>query len=414
MFLRERSRANRSLRPLSVIALQASKWTAPELESAARLLRPELRSSDDLGRLDSKTLAVLAPETCGEGAWVLADRLQNLLADAKLAVDAEVFTHGFGRLTEQGGVERPTHGANGSESRWTRQSSSDRSESAPISRRNGTPPLEHPTADRPASRNGHHESGSEPKNGSTHSNGSPQQVPPGPGKQAAHEDMDIASMADVRRALAHRPVGDLWEASCKHLSPWRRAVDVLVSGAALLVLSPIFLLVAIAIKATSPGPVFFKQKRAGVGGRPFTFYKFRSMYIDAEERRKALEAENEKSGPIFKIKNDPRLTRVGRFLRRTSLDELPQFYNVLTGDMTLIGPRPPTLNEIVRYEPWQRDRLAIPGGLTCIWQVSGRSDVGFEDWVRMDLRYMTGRTPLLDASLMTRTVRAVVSGRGAY
>ena len=187
-----------------------------------------------------------------------------------------------------------------------------------------------------------------------------------------------------------------------------------MSGAALLVLSPIFLLVAIAIKAMSPGPVFFKQKRAGVGGRPFTFYMFRSMYIDAEERRKALEAENEKSGPIFKIKNDPRLTRVGRFLRRTSLDELPQFYNVLTGDMTLIGPRPPTLNEIVRYEPWQRDRLAIPGGLTCIWQVSGRSDVGFEDWVRMDLRYMTGRTPLLDASLMTRTVRAVVSGRGAY
>ena len=139
------------------------------------------------------------------------------------------------------------------------------------------------------------------------------------------------------------------------------------------------------------------------------------MYVDAEERRKALETENDHTdGPIFKMRNDPRITPVGRILRRMSIDELPQLYNVLRGDMTLIGPRPPTLNEVEHYEPWQRKRLDITGGLTCIWQVSGRSEVGFEEWVRMDIEYQRKRSILFDVRLVMKTFGAVLSGRGAY
>jgi len=138
------------------------------------------------------------------------------------------------------------------------------------------------------------------------------------------------------------------------------------------------------------------------------------MYRDASARLAELGVRNEKDGPIFKMKKDPRVTPLGRFLRRLSIDELPQIYNVLIGDMTLIGPRPPTLKEFSEYEPWQRERLAVTGGLTCIWQVSGRSDLSFEQWVRMDLDYIRRRSLWLDLSILRRTFWAVLSGRGAY
>jgi lipopolysaccharide/colanic/teichoic acid biosynthesis glycosyltransferase len=209
-------------------------------------------------------------------------------------------------------------------------------------------------------------------------------------------------------------VGDLEASLVEPLPFLRRALDVLVSATMLTILSPLLVLVAILVKATSPGPVFFIQKRAGRGGVPFDFLKFRSMYVDAEDRRAALEEANEKAGPIFKIKKDPRITPLGRFLRKTSIDELPQLLNVLRGDMTLIGPRPPRLDEVEKYAPWQRRRLDITGGLTCIWQVSGRSEVGFEDWVRMDLEYQRRRSVRFDLGLLWRTIGAVVTGRGAY
>ena len=138
------------------------------------------------------------------------------------------------------------------------------------------------------------------------------------------------------------------------------------------------------------------------------------MVIDAEAQKATLQADNEKDGPIFKMKNDPRVTRVGRFIRRYSLDELPQLYNVLIGDMTLVGPRPPTMDEVAEYEPWQRQRLLIRGGLTCTWQVSGRSDVSFEDWMRMDARYARTSGFFGDLKLLLRTVKAIFTGRGAY
>jgi lipopolysaccharide/colanic/teichoic acid biosynthesis glycosyltransferase len=187
-----------------------------------------------------------------------------------------------------------------------------------------------------------------------------------------------------------------------------------VSGVALVVLFPFFALVALAIKLDSPGPVIFRQMRAGRGGKGFTFYKFRSMFVDAEKRRAELEALNEQGGPVFKIKNDPRMTRVGRIMRRWSIDEMPQLWNVFKGDFSLVGPRPPTLNEVPSYERWQRRRLNVPGGLTCIWQVSGRNDVAFQDWMRMDIQYILRRGFWMDVRLLFRTVTAVVTGRGAY
>ncbi|MEZ5976017.1 MAG: sugar transferase [Planctomycetota bacterium] len=192
-------------------------------------------------------------------------------------------------------------------------------------------------------------------------------------------------------------------------------MDILVSGSAILLLSPVYILAGLAVKLTTPGPIIFRQMRAGRGGKPFAFYKFRSMYIDAEARRAALADQNQHdNGPIFKMKNDPRITPVGKFLRKTSIDELPQLFNVLKGDMTLIGPRPPMLSEVEKYDLWQRKRLDMTGGITCIWQVSGRSEIKFDDWVRMDIQYQQKRSLWFDLKLLFKTIGAVVSGRGAY
>jgi lipopolysaccharide/colanic/teichoic acid biosynthesis glycosyltransferase len=212
----------------------------------------------------------------------------------------------------------------------------------------------------------------------------------------------------------HWSIGDLWTELVEPLPAWKRSIDVAFASAGLLALAPVFLCVAIAIKIDSPGPVFFSQTRLGRGRRPFRFYKFRSMTFDAEDRRAELEPGNETAGPTFKIRNDPRKTRVGRLIRRSSIDELPQLWNVLKGDFSLVGPRPPIPDEVERYQRWQKRRLDVPGGLTCIWQVNGRSEVAFEEWMRMDLRYVAKSGFWVDMKLLAKTFRAVFSGRGAY
>ncbi len=194
----------------------------------------------------------------------------------------------------------------------------------------------------------------------------------------------------------------------------KRIMDVIGSILLLVLFSPILLIAALAVKLTSPGPVIFKQQRVGKDGREFEFYKFRSMRASAEEERPLLDDDNEADGPIFKIQSDPRITPVGRFLRRTSIDELPQFWNVLIGNMSLVGPRPPLPEEVEQYSDWEYQRLAVVPGVTGIWQVSGRSDLDFETWVSMDIQYIQEWHPWLDFTLLARTVPAVLSGRGAY
>ncbi|HOD79994.1 MAG: putative sugar transferase EpsL [Planctomycetes bacterium ADurb.Bin126] len=194
----------------------------------------------------------------------------------------------------------------------------------------------------------------------------------------------------------------------------KRALDAAVAAGMLLVLSPLMLLVAAAVKLTSRGPVLFRQVRAGLNELPFTMFKFRTMRLGAEDDRELLAHLNEQSGPVFKIPEDPRLTPVGRFLRRSSLDELPQLFNVLRGEMSLVGPRPLWMVEARQARGAARLRTLVKPGLTCLWQISGRSELDYDTWVEMDLFYIRRRSFLLDLLITIQTVPAVLSGRGAY
>ncbi|HLK10823.1 MAG TPA: sugar transferase [Candidatus Binatia bacterium] len=194
----------------------------------------------------------------------------------------------------------------------------------------------------------------------------------------------------------------------------KRLIDVTISLAALIVLAPVFALIAVAIRLDSPGPVFFVQRRVGLGGRQFSFFKFRTMVKDAERMQAKFEHLNEADGPVFKIRDDPRVTRIGRWVRRTSLDELPQLINVLKGDMSLVGPRPLPLRDVARMDvPAHRRRFSVKPGITCLWQIEGR-EPRFEDWIRTDMAYIDNWSLGLDFKILARTIPAVLSGRGAY
>ena len=193
----------------------------------------------------------------------------------------------------------------------------------------------------------------------------------------------------------------------------KRVIDAALSLALLVLLAPLMLLVAVLIRLTSPGPVLFAQNRVGMNQRLFKLYKFRSMVVDAEERRSAIAHLNERDGPVFKIENDPRITPIGRFIRKTSIDELPQLFNVLTGKMSLVGPRPPLPEEVERYAWLFRKRLSVKPGITCIWQTQGRNGVSFERWMEMDHEYIENWSLWLDLKILLRTVFVVLTGRGA-
>jgi exopolysaccharide biosynthesis polyprenyl glycosylphosphotransferase len=193
----------------------------------------------------------------------------------------------------------------------------------------------------------------------------------------------------------------------------KRLIDAALSLAVLAILFPVMLVVAALIKLTSPGPVFFVQKRVGMNQRQFNLYKFRSMDANAEERKLDLLHLNERDGPAFKIENDPRITRIGRFIRKTSIDELPQLFNVLSGEMSLVGPRPPLPEEVKKYEWLFRKRLSVKPGVTCIWQISGRNSVSFDRWMKMDHEYIENWSLWLDLQILLKTIPAVLFSRGA-
>lgn len=237
-----------------------------------------------------------------------------------------------------------------------------------------------------------------------------------------------ASRIDVLRELEKRyvrvSVARRWRLQLKRTAWYlalslarqlKRSVDVVGAAAGLLMLSPVLVLVACLIKLGDKGPVFFVQKRVGQWGREFDCPKFRSMVIDAEKLKQALASQNQhKDGVTFKIRRDPRITPVGRFIRKTSIDELPQLWSVLKGDMSLVGPRPPVPQEVLRYSLVQRRRLDVKPGLTCFWQINGRGDVPFSEQVRMDIRYVDSQSLWLDLWLILRTIPAVLIGKGAY
>ena len=187
----------------------------------------------------------------------------------------------------------------------------------------------------------------------------------------------------------------------------KRIIDVTGSLFGLAILSPLMLTVAVVVKLESKGPIFFGQERVGKGGKIFKMYKFRSMVTNAEEILKDLEDKNEMSGPMFKMRNDPRITRVGKFIRKTSLDELPQLFNILKNDMSIVGPRPNFEKEVIQFNAFQKQKLHAKPGLTCYWQVMGRSSVGFEEWMDLDVRYLEERSTWVDIKLIFRTFRVL-------
>ena len=225
---------------------------------------------------------------------------------------------------------------------------------------------------------------------------------------SATQDISLAQ----KRFEANEPI----VCAAGNLSPGyalaKRTMDIVGAAVGIVLLSPVIVTTFLVLTLTTRGKAVFAQERIGLQGRRFQMYKFRTMRFDAERLQE--EITNEQDGPIFKNRRDPRITRFGGVLRRLSIDEMPQLFNVLAGQMSLVGPRPPVAKEVVHYEPWQRERLAVRPGLTCLWQVSGRSDVGFEDWVRMDIWYVKNQGLRTDLILLAKTPLAVLSCRGAY
>jgi lipopolysaccharide/colanic/teichoic acid biosynthesis glycosyltransferase len=229
-----------------------------------------------------------------------------------------------------------------------------------------------------------------------------------PEETAATDDAD-RELSDESVDLSHPRI----EAFFAHPMPFtKRLIDVVAASLGLVAVSPALVVLAALVKATSPGPVFFAQEREGHGGKTFRMYKLRTMRRDAHQEQSLLRALSEQDGPAFKMSNDPRTTWIGRFLRRTSLDELPQLWNVLMGDMSLVGPRPLPVEESLQCASWQRQRLAVVPGLTCVWQVRGRSTVAFEQWMRMDLEYLRRRSLSYDVNILLRTVPSLLFSRG--
>jgi lipopolysaccharide/colanic/teichoic acid biosynthesis glycosyltransferase len=202
-----------------------------------------------------------------------------------------------------------------------------------------------------------------------------------------------------------------WDSNAKMAC--KRFMDIVVSATAMILLSPLYLALAIAVKLNSPGRVFYCWRVVGKSGRPFIGYKFRSMVANADGLKNKLEPFNEMRGPVFKITNDPRVTKVGRWMRRYSLDELPQLYSVLKGEMSLVGPRPPLVSEYARFTEYQKLKLAVKPGITCLWQVNGRNEVkDFDEWVKLDLDYIRRWTPMLDMKILAKTACEVFAGSG--
>jgi lipopolysaccharide/colanic/teichoic acid biosynthesis glycosyltransferase len=353
---RERARVDRNHHPFSVVVFDLSGTRDAVRRKAAEVLRARRRLTDDLGWWEESTkIGAILPDTGANGAKTYAANVHEMLEAAGCDLPTRVFTY-------WGSVNPGDDGPPGPD----------------MSDRRGSPFV-------PALVD----------------------LPLFPGDRGDDPVVEEAQTA------TDPTVEDLRSRFVRPLPAWKRAMDV--AGASLLLVAffPLLLLIAVVVKVSSPGPVIFRQRRAGLGGKPFTFFKFRTMYVDAEARKEALRAQNEVSGPVFKMKHDPRVTSVGRILRKASLDELPQLFNVLKGDMSLVGPRPPTLDEVPHYAPWQRQRLDLTGGLTGIWQVSGRAEIQFEEWMRMDIRYARSRSFKTDFRLLLRTVWAVLSGRGA-
>lgn len=348
---RERARADRGGRELSLLLLGLDGRPPKGVGVSALIasIEKRCRITDEAGVFDGKTAFALLPETASQGARRVAESVQHALARQGIKTSFAIYTY-----TPKNNSDQQPPGGGGYEEAIA----------GPVARR-----LPDPSA---------------------------------PQKPSA----SVAVTQDRRHY-------ELDHAMVRKLPAWKRVMDIAVAGAMLVVLWPVLVTIGLLVKLESRGPAIFRQQRAGLGNRPFAIYKFRTMRHGAELERDGLLHINEQDGPAFKIRNDPRVTKLGAFLRKTSLDELPQLLNVLRGEMTLVGPRPLPCHEADGCVGWQRRRLEVTPGLTCIWQVSGRSSVSFDDWVRMDLAYKKRLSFWQDVRILFATVPAVLTQRGA-
>jgi lipopolysaccharide/colanic/teichoic acid biosynthesis glycosyltransferase len=459
---RERARMFRTGAEFSLVLFRAKRsGNVRPTYRLAKVILKRARASDELGWFDDDHLCLLLPDTGSSGAWRVANDLCALLAGKLPRPLFAVYTSTTTGL--RGGVA----GAEGE----LALASSLHPRHAPVhvrsARRTGDDVQKHDDPDagnggngggggggnghaagghalhaREDSRRADHDNGNGNGNGDGHdgnghdgnghggnghagnghggtggggTNGEGGDVPaPIPAFRATELLPRLLMTLNREPADAAHPVLCMEQLLVRSLPRWKRAVDVCGASLGLILASPLLLMIAAAIKTTSRGPVLFRQQRAGLGGAPFHIYKFRTMVVDADRKKRDLRPQSEQDGPAFKLRADPRVTPVGRFLRATSLDELPQFWNVLVGDMSLVGPRPLPVEESDECEPWHRVRLDVTPGITGIWQVHGRSRVSFAEWMRMDICYIRRRNLWTDLKILLATVPAVVLRRGAH
>jgi len=374
LLTKERMRCDRHGQFFSLIVFEID---LDDLHVLGEILNNRLRLTDETGLLLKGGVGVLLPMTEIHGAKVVLQSIRQLASRQRLAFDAEIFTYS--------GRERPFH--NSEQNHAFADSDSD------IAFGNDSDPedtvVEPPSALSKAT-----------------SRIAPQNL----GIKTFRADRDSQTMRACTGQILSTstvPTPQL----CRQYPRWKRCMDIVCAAFGLIVALPVLFIAAIAIKLTSKGPVFFRQMRTGQFGNPFPIYKIRTMVMDAEELKGKLEELNERDGPAFKIKDDPRVTTLGVFLRKTGLDELPQLWNVLIGDMAIVGPRPLPCIEDAQCKLWQRRRLDTKPGLTCIWQISKSRKISFSDWMRMDLQYADSITISGDIRLIFQTVKAVVLGR---
>jgi lipopolysaccharide/colanic/teichoic acid biosynthesis glycosyltransferase len=378
---RETSRADRNGGEFALALFRVRNNDRSSLSTVrlAKTILRRVRATDDVGWYDDQFLAALLPDTSPAGAWQFAEQVLALVSGRAAKPLCKVYSYPATWFNPE--EEQARAALLDPEVRMTG--------GMPAAPQNGVQKIFPTSLDRLVG---------SPLSGSP-LNGNP--------------DRPIPADGQARRSGAVAEVRPLESLLVRPLPLWKRSVDIAGSLAALIVTSPVMLLAALLVRISGPGPIVFKQQRAGLGGRPFRIYKFRTMCIDAEAKQADLKKLNEQDGPAFKIAKDPRVTRIGQLLRTTSIDELPQLFNVLKGDMTLVGPRPLPIGESEQCAGWYRRRLDVTPGLTCIWQIKGRSQVSFCDWVRMDVAYIRRRTLLTDIRILFQTIPAVLLRRGA-
>ncbi|QDV41692.1 UDP-glucose:undecaprenyl-phosphate glucose-1-phosphate transferase [Stieleria neptunia] len=389
---RERIRATRRSIPFCIVTIDVAggRQLQSRRRALIRTLHRNVRLTDQKADLGNNRFAVLLVDTPEMGGRSVLDRLAGLCETRKIDATLSLRVHDPEGFDPDRDVDLPTGGGkrrrdDAPESSWLR-----------VDRSSGDA-LGLAVQQRPAFSP---ESTFSPERGRSAEISSRDEDAATPG--AAHK---VASSVSVTREalLSDRPLA-------KRLT--KRAIDLAGASIGLVLVSPVLVAAAVAVKLTSPGPAFFKQTREGMGGKPFTIYKMRTMVVDAESKQSALRQKSHRDGPAFKIKHDPRVTPIGHLLRKTCIDELPQFINVLRGDMSLVGPRPLPWHESRACNHWQRRRLDVPPGMTCYWQVNKAAAETFDDWMRMDLQYVDRNDLWRDLRLIARTALVPLTGRG--